>query len=227
MTHVIDHNDMSTRTWVCTRCGCTCLSKNPWSRNTHAEGSGDMTSRMYLNVLRNLTTVKMRPAHPPRPKEEARVYMQPIGDVVNRDTAFCYVRREQDICIYLDPGNENIGDTGKPLDTTGDRLLQFFKLIREVDEATLGAYICAETNGHDWTDDPLELLKVNRHKTRYRINAPHALQSVGSNLSAEQLGPKINELLGNDDEGNEFIVRRDDAAERDGLSDEFRNRRPG
>lgn len=155
MGHVIDHEDLTTRVWVCTTCGCTCLSKNPWRRNTHGEGPGGMLGAMYLGALRNQSTVKLVKAQPPRPKEEVYVSYDGRGE-------FCYIGREQDIALFIDPGNGRIDDTrqGKPLETPAQRLLEFFKLIRGADESVLKAYVCAELGGgHEWTDDPAEIAK--------------------------------------------------------------------
>lgn len=157
MVHVIDHDDLTTRPWVCTTCGCTCLSKSPWQRNTHGEGVGDMLQRMYLSHLRNISSAKMTKAHPPRPKEDARVYMSAQGNIVDREVPFCLINHEQDIAIYITPRHDII-DTGKPIESNAKQLLAFFKVIRDVDQATLEAYACGELNGgHSWTDDPAEI----------------------------------------------------------------------
>lgn len=160
--HKIDHNDLTTRTWVCTNCGCSCLSKNPWSRNTHGEGPGGILPSMYLQHLRNVSSANMLPARPPRPKEEPMVMDRDIEPLYHRHDPYCIINYERDIALYITP-DVSIRDTGKPLVTPAQQLLKFFKLIREVDQAVLDGYVCAELGGgHKWTDDPAEIARFSK-----------------------------------------------------------------
>lgn len=163
MGHVIDHDNLQTRTWVCTKCGCKCLSKNPWQRNTHGESPGGVLGTMYLGHLQSVSLAKRVPACPARPKEDAQVYWQEQYSeyptvLIERDTAFCRVGQEHDIALYYTP-DYDIRDTGKPLKTDAEQLLAFLKSIRESPWEVLQAYACAQFGGHRWTDDPAELAK--------------------------------------------------------------------
>lgn len=163
----IDHENLETRTWVCKKCGCKCLSKNPWQRNTHGESPGGLTGAMYLGHLNHVSTAKMGTAKPPRLKEEAQIYMSNQGYpevICPRDTPFCFIDHEQDIVINITP-DINVADTGKPILSNGEQLLKFFKIIRGADWEVLQAYACAQLNGgHSWTDDPEELAKVKKEE---------------------------------------------------------------
>jgi hypothetical protein len=152
MTHKIDHDDLTTRSWICTECGSTCLSKNPWRRNTHGEGPGGLLDSMYLSALQNQSLVRMVPAYPARPKEEAMVFWSE-SPLIDRNAPFCYVGRDKDLQIMVTP-DIAIQDTGTPLKSDAEHLLQFFKLIRAVSEDVLRSYACSQFGGHEWTDDP-------------------------------------------------------------------------
>jgi hypothetical protein len=154
MGHVINHDDLTTRVWICTKCGCKCLSKNPWLRNTHGESPGGMELAMYLGYLQRISLAKRVPAHPPRPKETEMVYGW------SSDEAFCLLDNEHDIAIYITP-DRDVSDTGKPIRSDAEELLKFFKFIRETDERVLKNYACAQFGGHEWTDDPALIGKEN------------------------------------------------------------------
>lgn len=147
MAHTIDHSNLTTRPWICTKCGCKCLSKNPWERNTHGEGPGGFKAAMYLGYLQQISLCKRVPAHPPRPKEA-----EMVQGWSGREP-FCVLDHEHDLAIYITP-DRNVSDTGKPIRSDAEDLLKFFDLIRRLDGDILKSYACAQFGGHSWTDDP-------------------------------------------------------------------------